>query len=334
MIDPSDNPYAPPQADCSRPLGTHRYYGLMIAKLKFAELRKITRNPLIWCRLTALHWLGGSRAVIVTGVVNPQSPLELHVAEFPSQVRERLATKHDLLSQHGFRWVGNYRSPAIGAGQSVGDLWIDDNNTICLNLLIQTLVYPRATVVAEHLSLFSSLADGTMTITTSYPISIAENPTHDVVRLPGIAPVELIRRHRERLAVLKPRQLTPQTSLSEAEVWSLLHHYLLDEICSLERAGVVTPIDEAQVAKLHKYNVCFDFRERKVPWMVRLFSSKTISLVFYLVAIVGVISRWPNSRIWMYVGMFWFCLTLLFSNQLIYSYLRAKPQDLLPPRQP
>lgn len=89
-----------------------------------------------------------------------------------------------------------------------------------------------------------------------------------------------------------------------------------------------------KLRRLHKYNVCFDFRERRVPWMVRLLSSKTIPLAFYLVAIVGMISRWPNSRILMFVGLFWFCLTLLFSNQLIYSFLRAKPQDLLPPRQP
>jgi hypothetical protein len=326
-----ENPYAPPQASLARPLGSHRYYGVLIGNVKFSEIRKLTRNPLTWIRLAISRWTGHSRAVIVSGAVNPQSPTELQMASLPTHIRERLATKHNVLSENGFRWIGYYRSPSLGAAQMVGELWLDDQNVACLNLLLQTLSYPRATLVQEHFTLFSPIADQTGLYTTTNPISLAQIAGQETLRLPGSTLAEIIRRHRERLNDMPAKHLPPTDWLTSDRVWTYLLENLQAEIRGLEAVGVVSPLSETQVRKLNSFNVCLDFRERRVPWRVRIITSMPLALYALLIGMLCVIWRWPIARILMYRGLIWLCLTL-FSNQLIYRFLRAKPEDQLPPR--
>ena len=327
-----ENPYAPPQASLDRPLGIDRYYGILIGGVKFSVVRKLTRNPLTWIRVAILKWTGRSRAVVNSGIINPNSPTELQVADLPAHVRERLATKHTLLSELGFRWVGYYRSPAFGAGQMVGELWVDDQNAACLNLLLQTLAYPRATVIAEHFTLFSPSVDQTMLYTSTYPIELVKVPGQETLRLTDAKPDDVIRRHRERLKSDPAQRLPSADWLTADRVWNCLFGNIRAEIRALEAAQVICSLTESQARKLDRLSVCFDFRERTVPWPVRLVASRSFSFYAYVLGVVSLFLRWPNARALMFGGLIWFCLTLLFSNSLIYRYLRAKPADQLPPR--
>lgn len=320
------NPFSPPSAPLGMALGEERFYGLALQRLKLADWKSYKWKPLVWLNGILRRSLTPSADYYVTGVVNPNSPDDLKLADFEPPIKERLARQHPQLEAAGFQFAGFYNGPAFGLVKNLGELWVDDQ-VVCLNLLIQSIDMRRVKKVIAVQSLFSWRAAGKRLVTTNLSQTVSEDPAVDYLSLPDANLGELIRAHRQRVEASEDWE-----GVDREIAWWRVFDLVKYELRTLHSQGVLHPITPKQLKTLIDLSQFIDFRDLVVPTWVRAPLSRQVPVLIWLVVLLSVIVDRPVFPWALVIMPIWWLVVLLLSGPIFRYWMASEPTEHLSPR--
>jgi hypothetical protein len=307
-------------------LGEERFYGLALHRFLFSDFKQLKQRPLVWLNGLLRRPLTPSRDHFVTGVINPNSPAELQLADFDPHIKQRLALQHSKLEAAGFQFVGCYNGPSVGLAKNIGELWVD-GRVACLNLLIQSIAMRREKKVAAYQSLFSWRDNGPRLVTTNVNQELGEDPTVEYTSLPQADLTELIHAHHERIAATTDLGLVDRES-----VWWRMYEMVKQELQNLQKKGLLQPVSPQQLSTLVDLSQFIDFRDRTVPAWVRWPLSLQLPVLLWAGILVSVVVDRPKFAWGLVFLPVWWLLVLIVSAPVFRHWMAPDPQDNLPPR--
>lgn len=320
----SYNPYAPPTTTIGAAPGQHRHYGLVTRALNFSTIYKLNRHPLVW-----LYWklhpiLAVSRERFNVGVINPAAPSDLQIEDLERHIKTMLSIEHETLNESGFRFAGFFNGPSFGLSKSLGEVWFDEHS-ICLSLIVQVVSLRRGKTVSKAQILYTKNSARRTTQTTNSAVSLFDDPNFDSLQLPGAKLADLVVCHRDRVPEAEGRH-----ALAPHDVWYMVWEFVQQEVHAMERAGLLAPLTDAQLTSLIEYSQFIDFRERKIPTLLRWVFSLKLPIYLALFALAAEVIGNTNFR-WMFVmAAAWWLLNGVISAPLFKFWLHPSVFDNLP----